>query len=65
MNMTYLAIILALVIGYGMGLIHKGIHIHVDKSEPKQPEGYTPSLANMLPAEVQQYYTSTHGQNRF
>jgi hypothetical protein len=61
--MIYLAI--GLVLGYVMGLIHKGIHIHVNNSNLPKQEGYNKSLAHMLPAEVQQYYSSTHGQNKF
>ena len=64
-GMTLIALVLALALGYGIGLIHKGVHIHVHKEQPPQSEEYTESLANMLPAEVQQYYSSTHGQNKF
>jgi hypothetical protein len=59
-----LYLFLGLVIGYVMGLIHKGIHIHVDKKQ-EIPKEYNESLVNLLPPEVQQYYHSTNGQNRF
>jgi hypothetical protein len=54
-------------LGLWLGLILKGIHIHVHKDVPSsnKKEEYNPSLANLLPQEVQQYYSSTNGQNRF
>jgi hypothetical protein len=60
--MTY---VLVLVAGYVLGLIHKGIHIHVHKEGPKQQEGYNESLAPLLPPEVQNYYKQTQGHNTF
>jgi hypothetical protein len=57
-------VIIALALGYVMGLIHKGVHIHMHKEEKKQ-EGYHPSLSNMLPPEVQHYYNQTQGQNQW
>jgi cytochrome bd-type quinol oxidase subunit 2 len=60
-----IALIIAFALGLIVGLIHKGIHIHVNNSNMPKQDGYNESLANLLPAEVQNYYQSTHGQNRF
>jgi hypothetical protein len=60
-----LGIFLCIALGYTMGLIHKGIHIHVHKPETPKQEGYNESLAPLLPAEIQKYYESTKGQNQF
>lgn len=51
--------------GYAVGLIHKGIHIHMYKEGPKKQEGYNESLAPLLPSEVQNYYKQTQGHNTF
>jgi hypothetical protein len=53
-----------LVIGYVMGLIHKGIHIHMDKELPKTDE-YNPSMVDYLPNEVKQYFHENNGQIKF
>lgn len=63
--MIYFSLVLAFALGLIVGLIHKGIHIHVDKKEQEPPKQYNQSLAGMLPKEVQQYYKSTNGQNLY
>jgi hypothetical protein len=65
--------ILALLAGTAIGYFSKGINItikHIHKHE--QPElkkeeepKYNPSMVGYLPAEVQQYYQTTNGQNKF
>ena len=60
--------IVAFVLGLLAGVIPKGIHIHVHRDIPKPPpkdEKYNESLADLLPPEVQNYYNTTNGQNRF
>jgi hypothetical protein len=57
-------VIVAMMCGYAIGLIHKGVHIHMHKEEKKQ-EGYNESLVNMLPTEVKQYYSETQGNNNW
>lgn len=56
-----ISLVLALAIGYLIGLMQKGIHIH--KEEPKPKEGYNKPMSAMLPPEVQHYYNKTQGQN--
>jgi hypothetical protein len=66
MKMVALGFVLTFISGLGIGLIHKGIHIHVHKDLPQtKKEGYNESMAHLLPASVQQYYESTKGQNNW
>lgn len=59
-----MVVLLAFVLGLLVGLVLKGINIHIIHKQPvDKPEKYNESLAHMLPAEVQQYYNSTNGQN--
>lgn len=63
-----MTIIVVFALGLLAGAIPKGIHIHIHKEQQKQEEKkveYNESLTKMLPQEVQQYYASTNGQNRF
>jgi hypothetical protein len=47
-------------------LIINHTHKH-EQPEPKKEEEqkYNPSMVGYLPAEVQQYYQQTNGQNKF
>jgi hypothetical protein len=61
-----MALLLAFVLGLGIGLVLKGINIHIVHKEPvDKPKEYNESLAKMLPADVQAYYQSTNGQNLY
>jgi hypothetical protein len=62
-----MTIIIAFVLGLLAGVIPKGIHIHIHKPEQKkqEKEGYNESMAKHLPPEVQNYYQSTGGANKF
>jgi hypothetical protein len=61
-----IALVLSFALGLIVGLIHKGVHIHVHNSnEQPKPEEYNPSLAHLLPAETRNYYESTKGQNQW
>jgi cell division protein FtsN len=62
----------ALCLGLLVGYFAKGITINInhthkhEQPEPKKEEQkYNPSMVGYLPAEVQQYYQQTNGQNRF
>jgi hypothetical protein len=63
----------ALCLGLLVGYFAKGITINInhthkhEQPEPKKEEEqkYNPSMVGYLPAEVQQYYQQTNGQNRF
>lgn len=61
--MLALVIILSIAFGYCIGIIQKGVHIHINKNEFEEKEGYNPSMAQYLPNEVQQYYQKTNGFN--
>jgi hypothetical protein len=58
---------------YSRNNVAKGINISInhthkhEQPEPKKEEEqkYNPSMVGYLPAEVQQYYQQTNGQNRF
>jgi hypothetical protein len=70
--MTIFYMIWSVVFGIGIGLLFKhGISINIthkhEQPEPKKEEEqkYNPSMVGYLPAEVQQYYQQTNGQNRF
>jgi hypothetical protein len=60
-------------IGLIAGFFSKGININInhthkhEQPEPKKEEEqkYNPSMVGYLPAEVQQYYQQTNGQNKF
>jgi hypothetical protein len=61
-----MAILLAFGLGLGVGLLLKGVNIHIiHKNDVDKPKEYNESLAPLLPAEVQEYYSSTKGQNLF
>ena len=53
-------------LGIIVGLATNGVRITVNhkESKPEKVE-YNESLANYLPPEVQQYYQSTQGANKF
>jgi hypothetical protein len=63
----------ALCLGLLVGYFAKGITINInhthkhEQPEPKKEEEpkYNPSMVGFLPAEVQQYYQQTNGQNIF
>jgi hypothetical protein len=63
----------ALCLGLLVGYFAKGITINInhthkhEQPEPKKEEEpkYNPSMVGYLPAEVQQYYQQTNGQNVF
>jgi hypothetical protein len=58
-------IFIAFALGLFAGLVSKGLTININhKDEPKQ-EGYNESMAKYLPPEVQNYYKSTNGNNKF
>ena len=63
-----MTIIVAFILGLLAGAIPKGIHIHLHKEQtahnPKK-EGYNESMAKHLPSDVQQYYNSNNGFNKF
>jgi hypothetical protein len=60
-------------LGIIVGITFKGININInhthkhEQPEPKKEEEqkYNPSMVGYLPAEVQQYYQQTNGQNKF
>ena len=55
-------------IGVILGLSQKGLTInivHKSVGDVDKPKEYNKSMAGMLPAEVQNYYKETQGQNRF
>jgi hypothetical protein len=57
---------ISFICGYVAGNLQKGIHVNINHNQqPEAPTEYNESLANMLPADVQQYYKSTNGQNNF
>lgn len=59
-----MALLLAFGLGLGVGLLLKGVHIHIThKGDVEKPKEYNQSLAPMLPKNVQEYYQSTNGQN--
>ena len=60
-----ISLVLVFALGLIVGLLHKGIHIHVDKSDLPKKEGFNESMAGYLPPEVQNYYSQTKGQNLF
>jgi hypothetical protein len=62
--MTVLACTLFFISGLGIGLIHKGIHIHVNKELPT-PTEYNPSMVDMLPNDIKQYFHENNGQIKF
>lgn len=64
--MTMFYVIWGTVFGFGIGLLTKGINININhKEKDYKQEGYNESMAKYLPPEVQNYYQSTKGQNRF
>jgi hypothetical protein len=63
-----MTIIIAFALGLLAGAIPKGIHIHIHKEQQQKEEKkveYNESLTKMLPPEVQQYYSSNNGYNKF
>lgn len=61
--------VLALLAGVTIGYFAQGIkitiiHKHEQPEQPKKQE-YNESMSKHLPAEVQQYYNKTGGENRF
>lgn len=53
-------------IGLATGLTTKGVNIHIiHKKDVDKPKEYNQSLAPLLPQQVQEYYKSTNGQNKF
>ena len=61
-----MAVLLAFVLGLIVGLVLKGINIHIIHKQPvDKPKEYNQSLVKQLPPEVQNYYNTTQGQNLF
>jgi hypothetical protein len=65
--LVFIALVLmanAFMAGYTYGLYKS---LFVKKPEPQKEEEpkYNPSMVGYLPAEVQQYYQQTNGQNIF
>ena len=54
-------------LGLITGLALKGINITITHKREEAPkkEGYNPSMAGLLPNEVQKYYQDTNGFNKF
>ena len=67
--MTYLTIVIALALGYVIGLLQNGIKISTANSTvSKDKEGnpqYTEDLSHMLPPEMQQYLQQNQGFTKF
>lgn len=66
--MVVLACTLFFICGLGVGFLSKGItisHHHYEKLTTPQKEGYNESMAKLLPNDVQEYYTSNNGFNKF
>ncbi len=62
-----MAILLAFVLGLIVGLVLKGVNIHIIHKQDvdNKPKEYNQSLKTLLPQQVQEYYKSTNGQNNF
>jgi hypothetical protein len=60
-----MTIIVAFILGLLAGVIPKGIHIHINHKQDQTKVEYNESMAGMLPKEVQEYYHSTNGANKF
>ena len=62
-----MALLLAFILGLIIGLVLKGINIHIihKNDVDNKPKEYNQSLAPLLPQQVQEYYKSTNGQNHF
>lgn len=65
---TVIACIVLFLLGYYLGILQKGIHInitHKQEEKPKEPVKYNESMAGHLPPEVQEYYKTTQGFNKY
>lgn len=60
--MIYLSLVLALVAGYVIGLLQKGININVNSNDAEVPEKYNESIGI---DEYMKYYEETDGANKF
>jgi len=56
-----LEVLIALVIGYGIGLIQKGIHIHVDKKQ-EAPKEYNHIPKETIPPDWEEYAKKNYGR---
>jgi hypothetical protein len=62
-----MAVLLAFVLGLTVGLLLKGVNIHIihKRDVDNKPQEYNKSMVGLLPQQVQEYYKSTNGQNQF
>lgn len=60
--MIYLSLVLALVVGYVIGLLQEGININVNNNDAEVPEKYNESIGI---DEYMKYYEETDGANKF
>lgn len=60
--MIYLSLVLALVVGYIIGLLQEGININVNNNDAEVPEKYNESIGI---DEYMKYYEETDGANKF
>jgi hypothetical protein len=63
-----IATLLIFILGLVSGLLFKGINInivHKSVDSVDKPKEYNQSLVSQLPPEVQNYYNTTQGQNKF
>lgn len=67
--MEMLILIIAIALGYGIGLLQGGIHIYTGNKplapsakvqEPEEPQ-YNPDFSSDLPQEVQDYFVQNSG----
>lgn len=60
-----LAVVLAIFVGWIIGVSQKGIHIQVGPKVMEGPVSYNESTEELLPPEVQKYYTANRGYTEF
>ena len=61
--MTLIEIICALVGGYVIGILQKGVHVHITKKEP-EPDTVPPTKVetSAIPNEILKYAEENNGQ---